>query len=233
MKNLAIIPARGGSKRIPRKNVKEFCGKPIMAYPIEAALKSGIFDEVMVSTDDEEIAAIARQYGASVPFMRSEATANDYASISAVVVEVLQEYEKRGRKFDYAYCLYSTSPFVNPQILQNVQKQLAENPDANGTVVMVPYNYPPQRARYADETGNVFFLYPEYAEYRSQDLVHCFNDAAICFANKADMYLGHTPWGPRNLAYEIHPMYAQDIDNEEDWEMMEFKYQYLKSKGKV
>jgi len=92
---------------------------------------------------------------------------------------------------------------------------------------------PSQRARYADETGNVFFLYPEYAEYRSQDLVHCFNDAAICFANKADMYLGHTPWGPRNLAYEIHPMYAQDIDNEEDWEMMEFKYQYLKSKGKV
>ena len=118
MKNLAIIPARGGSKRIPHKNIKEFLGKPIIAYSIEAALKSGLFNEVMVSTDDEQIAAIAKQYGASVPFMRSAETANDFATTNDVLLEVLEEYEKRGERFDLGVCIYPTAPFVTPEKLQ-------------------------------------------------------------------------------------------------------------------
>ena len=118
MKNLCIIPARGGSKRIPRKNIKPFMGKPIMAYSIEAALKSGLFDEVMVSTDDEEFAEVARQYGASVPFLRSENTSNDYAGLSDVIDEVVVTYKERGVLFDNYCCLLSTAPFVNSNLLK-------------------------------------------------------------------------------------------------------------------
>ena len=118
MKRLAIIPARGGSKRIPRKNVKDFLGKPIIAYSIEAALQSGIFDVIMVSTDDEEIASVARQYGAQVPFMRSEATSNDYATTADVINEVLDRYRENGYVFDIVCCLYATAPFVTPERLR-------------------------------------------------------------------------------------------------------------------
>ena len=112
MKKIAIITARGGSKRIPRKNIKEFCGKPILAYSIEAAVSSGIFDEVMVSTEDEEIVQLAKQYGAKVPFYRSEKTAGDFATTNDVILEVLEEYEKRGEHFDLGCCIYPTAPFV-------------------------------------------------------------------------------------------------------------------------
>ena len=118
MKKIAIITARGGSKRIPRKNIREFCGKPILAYSVEAAVASGLFDEVMVSTDDEEIAQIGRRYGANVPFYRSEKTANDFATTNDVLLEVLEEYEKRGERFDVGCCIYPTAPFVTAQKLK-------------------------------------------------------------------------------------------------------------------
>ena len=233
MGNIAVIPARGGSKRIPRKNIKEFLGKPILAYPIEAALKSGLFDVVMVSTDDEEIAAIARQYGAEVPFMRSEATANDYAGICDVVKEVLLEYEKLGKHFDMAFCLYATSALTTPEILQGMMKQMQDNPEISNTTVMIPYNYAPLKARYFDEKGGVVLMFPEYFPVRTQDLTPCYNDGAIAFGGIADMYSGRKPWSGIGAGYVVHSMYAQDVDCQEDWEMMEFKYQYLKSKGKV
>ena len=135
MKNLCIIPARGGSKRIPRKNIKPFIGKPIMAYSIEAALRSGVFDEVMVSTDDEEFAAIAKQFGASVPFMRSDATANDYATTVEVLLEVVDMYKKQGKKFDNVCCLYSTAPFVTPERLKEAYNKLSDSIDGCFTVV--------------------------------------------------------------------------------------------------
>ena len=127
MKTIAIITARGGSKRIPRKNIKDFCGKPIIDYSIEAALASGIFDEVMVSTDDEEIAQVARAAGAQVPFMRSEATSTDMANTADVLLEVFEEYEKRGQKFDYGCCIYPTAPFVTPDKLQDAMRLLKES----------------------------------------------------------------------------------------------------------
>ena len=123
MKKLAIITARGGSKRIPRKNIKEFCGKPIIAYSVEAAVKSGVFDTVMISTDDEEIAEIGKKYGAEVPFYRSEATSNDYATTTDVLMEVIDEYEKRGEHYDMACCIYPTAPFVSADRLKEAMNK--------------------------------------------------------------------------------------------------------------
>jgi len=233
MGNIAIIPARGGSKRIPRKNIKEFCGKPIIAYSIEAALKSGLFDEVMVSTDDEEIAAIARQYGAEVPFMRSEATASDYATDGDAVKEVLSEYEKLGRHFDYFFCVYATSAFTKPEILQGMMKQFQDNPRISQINVVMPYDYTPMRAKRFQDDGELRYVLPEFAPYRTQDLPPCFHDAGIAYAANTDMYSEKIPWEGIVSGYVVDSMYGQDMDTLEDWEMAEFKYQYLKSKGKI
>ena len=140
MKKIAIIPARGGSKRIPRKNVKDFLGKPIIAYSIEAALQSGLFDEVMVSTDDEEIAAISKRYGAKVPFMRSEKTANDYAVTADVLLEVLDCYQEMGETFDIVCCIYATAPFITIDRLREADSKMVEGIDS--IFPMVPFSYP-------------------------------------------------------------------------------------------
>ena len=142
-KIIAIITARGGSKRIPRKNIKEFCGKPIIEYSIEAALKSNIFDEVMVSTDDSEIAQIAINAGAKVPFFRSEATSNDFSTTRDVLIEVLTEYEKRGRTFDYMVCLYPTNPFITAQKLIEAF-DILEREQCEEVIPVVRFSYPPQ-----------------------------------------------------------------------------------------
>ena len=139
MKTLAMITARGGSKRIPRKNIKEFNGKPIMAYSIEAALKSGAFDEVMVSTDDQEIAEIARKYGASVPFMRSEKTANDFATTVDVIDEVISEYHNLGKDFDLFACIYPTAPFITSDKLKEAVEKLSAT-DADSLIPVVRFS---------------------------------------------------------------------------------------------
>ena len=144
MRKLAIITARGGSKRIPRKNIKPFLGKPIIAYSIEAALQSGIFDTVMVSTDDEEIAEIAKQYGAEVPFLRSAKASNDHATTNDVLLEVLDAYEKIGQSYDFACCLYPTAPFVTARKLQDAFAKL-EASDADTLIPVVAFSYPPKR----------------------------------------------------------------------------------------
>ena len=150
MKKLAIITARGGSKRIPGKNIREFCGKPILAYSVEAAVYSGLFDEVMVSTDDREIAEIGKQYGARVPFYRSERTSDDYATTNDVLLEVLEEYEKRGEYFEAACCLYPTAPFVTAEKLKNAMELLLVS-DADTLIPVVAFSYPPQRAMVVKE----------------------------------------------------------------------------------
>ena len=141
MKNLAIIPARGGSKRIPRKNVKPFLGKPMLAYSIEAALATGLFDEVMVSTDDEEIAEVARQYGAKVPFMRNPATANDYATLADVMKEVLTEYKNRGQEFDNSCLILATCPMLQSQDISSAYNRLTSS-DFTMVYHVVLFSYP-------------------------------------------------------------------------------------------
>lgn len=223
MKNLAIIPARGGSKRIPRKNIKDFLGKPIVVYSIETALKSGLFEEVMVSTDDEEIADIAKRYGASVPFMRSEKTANDTASLSDVIEEVKNIYASHKVEFEHICCILATSPLLTKELLQcGLNELIAKKADSVRPVVR--FDYPVQRAFMMDAEGSVSMFYPECYRTRSQDLKPAFHDAGMFYWMRSDKGLK----GNNRFGFEISEMECQDIDNETDWQMAELKFKLLK-----
>lgn len=224
---IAIITARGGSKRIPKKNIKMFCGKPIIAYSIEAALKSGIFSEVMVSTDSEEIAEIAKKYGAKVPFMRSQATSGDYATTSEVLLEVLGRYEKLGNKYDYMCCIYPTAPFVTVEKLV-LGLNLLKNYNAIEAMPVVQFSYPPQRSFVIN---NNFMEYKEkkYITTRSQDLRKEYHDAGQFYFYNVPKYLdvcGKIESGIVPII--VSEMEVQDIDNEDDWKLAELKYRLLK-----
>lgn len=227
MRKIAIITARGGSKRIPRKNIKEFCGKPILAYSIEAAGESGLFDTVMVSTDDEEIAETARQYGAQVPFYRSEKTANDFATTNDVLLEVLTEYERRGERFEIGCCLYPTAPFVTAHKLQAAMAQFTGS-DADALIPVVPFSYPPQRAMIVRE-GRLVFEYPQYLDSRSQDLEPHYHDVGQFYLFRTEAFQRNRKLMIGNiLPYVISEMEVQDIDNQTDWEIAEMKYRVMK-----
>lgn len=227
MRKIAIITARGGSKRIPRKNIREFCGKPILAYSIEAARESKLFDTVMVSTDDEEIAEIARRYGAEVPFYRSENTAGDFATTNDVLLEVLAEYEKRGEHYELGCCIYPTAPFVTAEKLRDAAERL-ENSGADTLIPVVAFSYPPQRAMIVKE-GRLVFESPQYLDSRSQDLEPHYHDVG-------QFYLFYTEAFKRNkklmtgdiLPYVVSELEVQDIDNLTDWEIAEMKYRFMK-----
>ncbi len=230
MSAIAIITARGGSKRIPRKNIKEFCGKPIMAYSIEAAIGSGIFDEVMVSTDDEEIKQIAIKYGAKVPFLRSEKTSGDYATTNDVLFEVLDEYEKRGKSFDIGCCIYPTAPFVTPDKLKNAGTKFMES-DADTLIPVVPFSYPPQRCLVINEERLVF-KHPEYLNARSQDLEKEYHDVGQFYFFRTQRYRqsGNLMLG-NVLPMVVDEMEVQDIDNLTDWKIAELKYKLMSDKS--
>jgi N-acylneuraminate cytidylyltransferase len=225
--NIAIIPARGGSKRIPRKNIKPFCGKPIIAYSIEAAIASNLFDEVMVSTEDEEIATIAKQYGAKVPFMRSEKNADDYAGTVDVLIEVLEEYNRQGFTFDYGCCIYPTAPFITNTLLkQAFDKLIKEKLDA--VFPVMPFSFPIQRALKINKDGLIQMFYPEHLNSRSQDLEKAYHDSGQFYFFNMDSLLSKKKIYSDNTGVIIlNEMQAHDIDNEDDWAVAEFKYQLM------
>lgn len=226
MKVLAIITARGGSKRIPRKNIKEFCGKPIMAYSIEAAKKSGVFDTVMISTDDEEIAEIGKKFGGEVPFYRSEKTSNDFATTTDVLMEVIDEYDKRGEHFDVLCCIYPTAPFVTSERLKEAVQSLL-NSDADTLIPVVPFSYPPQRALIIND-GKLEMKYPENIVARSQDLEKHYHDVGQFYVLRVDAFKKNKNLLLGNiLPLVLDEMEVQDIDTEEDWKLAEVKYQIL------
>jgi len=229
MSKLAIITARGGSKRIPKKNIKDFNGKPIIAYSIESALKSGVFDDVMVSTDSEEIAEIAKKYGASVPFMRSEATSNDYATTSDVLLEVFEEYQKMGIDVTYACCIYPTAPFVTADKLTSAMTKLIDE-KADTVFPVIPYSYPPQRGLVVKD-GIVEFAQPEHMFTRSQDLEPMYHDAGQFYAiNVASFKETKSVLKGRVLPLVISDLEAQDIVTETDWKLAELKYRLILEK---
>ena len=229
MKSIAIIPARGGSKRIPRKNIRDFCGKPIIAYSIEAALMSDCFDEVMVSTDNEEIAGIARKYGAAVPFMRSAEAANDFATTADVIAEVLRRYERRGRLFDRFACIYATAPFVSADRLKDAVNLIHE---ACAVVSVVRYSFPPQRACVIRD-GSLAYLQPQYEQTRSQDLEPVYHDAGQFYVGKCDVFREyHTLIPPGTKPYIVPEQEVQDIDTLSDWTIAEMKYMALHNEEK-
>lgn len=228
MSTVAIITARGGSKRIPRKNIRPFLGKPIIAYVIDAALQSNLFSEVMVSTDDVEIANVARQYGAAVPFLRYPETADDFATTADVLREVLGQYEQQGQGFNVACCLYPTAPFVTPQLLRQAFSTLTDR--KFDTVYPVqPFSFPIQRAvSLANE--QVRWFHPEYALTRSQDLEPAYHDTGqFYFFDVAAFQNNHQLITANSGAVVISEMAAHDIDTEDDWQVAEFKYRLLHS----
>lgn len=226
MSTIAIITARGGSKRIPNKNKRDFLGKPILAYSIAAALASELFEEVMVSTDDEEIAQIARSAGANVPFMRSSDTANDFATTDDVLMEVLTEYERRGRTFDYMACIYPTAPFVTAGKLREAFRILVQE-DASGVMPVVSFSFPPQRGM-AVRGGRLEYCYPENAAKRSQDLETMYHDCGQFYFYHTERYMACRGDLPDGYVPIIVPeTEVQDIDNLTDWKLAEMKYQMM------
>lgn len=229
-KRIAIITARGGSKRIPGKNIRPFCGRPMLAYPVEAALESGLFDEVMVSTDSPEIAETARAAGAQVPFLRSRENAGDFATTAEVLLEVLDAYRERGESFEEVCCLYPTAPFVTAGKLQQAAALLTES-GADSVVPVVRYSFPPQRA-FVIRGGLTVMKHPEHAGTRSQDLEPYFHDCGQFYLLRTEQFLQKRQiFTDRTVSIEMPELEVQDIDNETDWELAELKYQIMK-KGK-
>ena len=226
MKKLAIIPARGGSKRIPRKNIKLFLGKPIIEYSIKAALDSGLFDEVMVSTDDREIADISINAGAKVPFFRSEKTANDFAHIADVIEEVLIEYQKIGKIFDAFCCIFPTAPFLLPnRLVEGFNLMTDKNFDSIFPVLR--FSYPIQRALKIED-GKVSMILPENFNKRSQDLMPSYHDSGQFYWMKTKEFDKQKRLFAENSgAIILTEMEVQDIDNDEDWEIAELKYKMI------
>ena len=227
VKTIAIILARGGSKRIPKKNIKPFLGKPIIAYSIEAAIQSGLFEEVMVSTDDENIAEIAKNHGANVPFLRSNSTSNDQATTIDALIEVINTYGKNNIYFDVACCLYPTAPFITPEKLTVAyNKLITDNLDVSFPVIR--FSYPIWRSLKIED-NKMTMNWPEYMNSRSQDLSEAYHDAGQFYFFKVNTFLKEKKlFGNNSGGIIIDEMEGQDIDNETDWIIAEIKYKLLK-----
>ena len=232
MTKVAIITARGGSKRIPGKNIKEFCGKPIISYSIQAALESKLFDEVMVSTDSLEIADVAQQYGAIVPFFRSASTSDDYAVMAEVLQEVLDKYKAQVNMFDVMCCIYPTAPFVTGSKLQAAY-DVFEKSGAEMLQSVVPFSYPPQRS-FCLQKDFLVYNFPEHVRSRSQDLETWYHDAGQFYFYNVEAFLSsmkeNTEQGGYSLRcvpFMLTEIEVQDIDNQTDWTLAEVKYHLL------
>jgi N-acylneuraminate cytidylyltransferase len=226
-KAIAIITARGGSKRIPHKNIKDFLGQPIIKYAIDAALQSKIFDTIMVSTDDEEIAGVAKQCGADVPFMRSKETSNDLATTSDVLLEVVYQYKKENQEFDNLCCIYPSVPFLKGSTLVEAYNIFTKN-NIDALMPVVQYSYPIQRSFRLNDDGLLEYMYPEYIKSRSQDLEPAYHDVGMFYIVKTGVLLKEKSLvPPKIMAFVMSELEIQDIDTQDDWAMAELKYKLI------
>ena len=226
---LAVIPARGGSKRIPRKNIKSFCGKPMIAWSIEAALASGCFDAVIVSTDDAEIAEIARQYGADVPFMRPAELSDDHTGTIPVIRHAIEWCNHQGQRIEHACCVYATAPFVSAHDLRRGLGMLQGN-DCDYAFSVTSYAFPIQRALRLTEQGRVAMFNPEHFNTRSQDLEEAYHDAGQFYWGRAEAWLhGKMIFSPDSLPVLLPRHRVQDIDTPEDWTRAEWLFKALRA----
>lgn len=224
MTAVAIITARGSSKRIPHKNIREFCGRPIIEYSIKAALASGAFTEVMVSTEDAQIRAISEKAGAKVPFLRSQKAADDYATTDEVIDEVLSCYQQQGRYFDRFCCIYPTAVFITPQRLADAMALLDT---AESVMPVVAFSYPPQRS-FVIRDGSLVRRFPEFATARSQDLEPFYHDCGQFYACRTDAFWRDKTTDVAGMKPLILPeTEVQDIDTLQDWQIAEEKYRRL------
>lgn len=226
---LAVIPARGGSKRIPNKNIRLFAGKPIIAYSIQAALKCELFDKIIVSTDDENIAGIARQFGAETPFLRPTHLADDYTGTNAVVKHAISWFIEQEEKVQYACCIYATAPFLQAHYLQQGFNKLNRS-DKAFVFSVTTFPFPIQRAIKIKTDGTVEAFFPENTKKRSQDLEEAYHDAGQFYWGRAEAFLQNIDMFSESSLPVVLPRYlVQDIDTLEDWTRAELMYQaYLK-----
>lgn len=228
-RRIAIITARGGSKRIPNKNLRLFLGHPIIKYSIDAALFSNLFDEVMVSTDSDKIASIALKLGASVPFLRSDKNSDDHATTSDVIHEVLTEYRKNNILFDEAVCIYPTAPFLTSSKLIDAQNLLKKN-SYDTVFPVIPYSFPVQRSLKIEQS-KLKLNQPEFLNVKSQDLIPMYHDAGQFYFFQVKSFLESNQLLNENTGgLIISELEGQDIDNENDWKLAEMKFKLLNEK---
>jgi len=233
MKTVAIIPARGGSKRIPRKNIKDFCGQPIIAYSIQAAQKSGLFDRIIVSTDEGEIAEVSKQYGAEIPFIRPKELADDHTGTNAVVKHALEWFRDQGEPAKYACCIYATAPFLAKGDLQKGFQRVQQG-GCEFAFSVTSFAFPIQRSIRIDESGGVDPIFPESIVNRSQDLEEAYHDAGQFYWGKPAAFLEAKPlFAPHSRAVIMPRHRVQDIDSPEDWKRAEIMWRVLRETGEV
>jgi pseudaminic acid cytidylyltransferase len=224
---IAVIPARGGSRRIPRKNIRMFCGKPIIAYSISAAQQTGLFDQVVVSTDDEEIATVAREFGATTPFIRPKEIADDFTGTNTVVKHAVAWFNAQSNDVTHACCLYATAPLVQANFITEGYEALSRS-DAAFAFSVTSYAFPIQRAVRITPDGRVDAIYPEHRMTRSQDLEHAYHDAGQFYWGTARAFLEDMPlFAPHSIGVILPRHLVQDIDTLEDWEQAELMYRFL------
>ncbi|MEZ9909362.1 pseudaminic acid cytidylyltransferase [Vibrio sp. 10N.261.51.A3] len=217
--NIAIIPARGGSKRIPRKNIKDFNGIPIIAYSIKAAVQSGCFDRVIVSTDDLEIAEVAKRYGAEVPFIRPPEVSDDYATTADVIIHAVNWLEEEGTLVNYVCCLYATAPFIEVSDIQTTYQMLIEEPEADYCFPVCEFPFPVQRGVKLTTGNRVEMFQAEHFNTRSQDLEPGYHDIGQFYWGKPSAYKNNIPmFSQRAIAFPISRKRVVDLDTPDDWE---------------
>jgi len=228
---LCVIPARGGSKRIPHKNIKEFYGQPMIGYSIKAALDSQCFDQVIVSTDDAEIAEVSKSFGAIVPFVRPDELANDYTATVPVIKHAIEWFDAQGQKPLEVCCLYATAPFVTADAIKKSYDQM-QYTQADYCFTVTSFVFPIQRAVKITAENRIEMLYPEYLETRSQDLEESYHDAGQFYWGKAESFRQQKPLFSKSATPYILPRHlVQDVDTPEDWKRAELMYQVLKKSG--
>ncbi|RYG39228.1 MAG: pseudaminic acid cytidylyltransferase [Burkholderiales bacterium] len=226
--NIAVIPARGGSKRIPRKNVKAFCGRPMIAWSIKAALESGCFDRVIVSTDDDEIAAVAEEHGAEVPFRRPAALSDDYTPIVPVIAHAIR-WQQATATVERACCIYATAPMLCAEDLRAGRTAL-DVPNRDYVFSVTSYPFPIQRALKIDMEGRLAMFQPEHLETRSQDLEDAYHDAGQFYWGRAGAWLAGRPiFDAASATVQLPRKRVQDIDTIEDWERAELLFKLMRA----
>lgn len=224
--NIAVIPARGGSKRIPRKNIRVFCGKPLIAWSIAAARDSGCFDRILVSTDDEEIAVVAEECGAEAPFRRAAELADDFTPTVPVIAHAI-EWARQSAKIERACCIYATAPLLRSADLVRGRSMLDDG-DSDYAFSVTTFPFPIQRALRLDDLGRVAMIDPDQAQTRSQDLEEAYHDAGQFYWGRAEAWLAHRPiFAKHSLAVVLPRERVQDIDTLEDWERAETLFRML------
>ncbi len=230
---LCVIPARGGSKRIPRKNIKSFCGQSMIAYSIKVAIASECFDKVIVSTDDQEIAEVAKSFRAEVPFIRPDELANDYTATIPVIKHAIEWFDDQGRSPSEVCCLYATAPFVQEDSIRKAYKKMKQE-KADYCFTVTSFAFPIQRAIKITAENRIEMFYSEYLETRSQDLEESYHDAGQFYWGKAEAFKQQKPLFSKGSTPYILPRHlVQDVDTPEDWKRAELMYEVLKKSGEL